>query len=468
MDYGLISVLSILRQDAVGIILTLTMLSATMVTAEGLRHFLKPKVEWTRKFVHVCSGLVVACFPWLLTSAISVMVIAGLMFLVLALTKKLGWLQSVHSVSRKSYGDVYYLLAVVALFVISRNQPQYYFASILTLAIADAMAAVIGSTYHKVTFSVEANKKSLEGSTIFFLATFLTIHLPLLLLSEMPRELTVVIALQIAIVVTLIEAIAISGFDNFAIPLSVYFLLIKLDDKSTLFVSTQIAFQLLLILGLIIFCLRFRYFSLSAAIVNHLVLFAAFALGGPWWILPPILAMIVFARWRRRSDGKNPMRLVPNYQLLSALYVCFVPTSIIFINNFLLTFFHMQGRLFDEDVFYGLYAGAVSASASLSLVTLRKNFDKHGDRVGQQARILFCTSLFSFVMIVPISLALPGYGWSLSHWLAAFCFAFCAPLIHFIFWYRKHEHSISYLAFQALSLSACVVISSSVLLALTV
>ncbi len=297
------------------------------------------------------------------------------------------------------------------------------------------------------------------------MATFLTVHLPLLLLSDLPKEMTVLIALQAAIVVTLIEAIAIGGFDNFAIPLSVYFLLMKLDSKSVSFLATQISVQILLIAAVIAFCLRFRFFAISSGIVYHLFLFAAFTLCGPWWALPPILAMIVFARWRRRSDLKNPLRHLTNYQLLSALYVCFAPVSITFINNFLTTFFGLHGRMLDDEIFFGLYAGAVSASASLSLVTLRRQFKRNGGEINEQARILFCTSLISFVLIVPLSLVVTNHGSSLAHWCLAAGFAFFAPLFHFVFWHRRQDHALSYLAFQALSLSACMVVSSSVLIA---
>ncbi len=110
-------------QDALGIVIILALLTVFMAIAEIWRHFLKPPVEWTRKFVHFFSGLVVACFPWLLSSAMSVLVIALVMLFVLTLTKEFGMLKSVHSVSRKSHGDVYYLLAVIALFLHLSGSP---------------------------------------------------------------------------------------------------------------------------------------------------------------------------------------------------------------------------------------------------------------------------------------------------------------------------------------------------------
>lgn len=457
-------VVNAVLNDAFSIVSSLIALSIFMVIAEMWRYFLEAKVEWTRKFVHFCSGVLVSTFPWFLQSIFSVVIIALLMLVVLLVTKKFGLLNSVHSVCRKSYGDVFYLAAVIALFLICRDEPHYYFAAILTLAIADALAAIIGSTYHTITFSVEANQKSLEGSAIFFLATFLTIHLPLLLLSNLPKEMTVLIALQIAIVVTLIEAIAINGFDNLAIPVSVYFLLIKLDDKTVSFLSLQILVQIALIAAVIIFFLRYKYFSLSALIVSHLLLFAAYSLCGPSWLVPPVLAMIAFARLRRHHDEKHPEQSLCHYQLMSAAYVCFAPVLIIFTNNFLTTFFKMQGRLIDDEIFFGLYAGAVSASVSLSMVTLRSGFKRNGGKFSEQARVLFGTTLFSFLLIVPASLVVSQHASSIAHWTLSALFAFGGPFSHLILWHRKHEHELSYIAYTAVSLGVSMVLSSSLLI----
>lgn len=462
---ALMSSFSFMQQDISGISFSLFVLGLILVIAEAWRHFFRPKVEWTRKFVHTCSGIVVASFPWLIKSVWSVVLIAFVMFVLLSITKRLSLLKSVHGVERKSYGDLYYLLAVITLFPLSRHEPAFYFAALLTLAVADALAAVIGSTYHRITFNVETDKKSFEGSSIFFLATFLTIHLPLLLMTNLPREITVLVALQIAIVVTLIEAIAIHGFDNIAIPLSVYFLLIKLTDKTIMHTASQITVQLILIIALLVFCKRFKYFSLSAGIVGHLFIFTCYALGGAITLPPALLAMIAFGRGKRRADKKQCNIQLSRYQMTSIAYVCFAPLAIIFIDNILKTFFKINGHLIHDHIFFALYLGSLSASVALSLVTLNQQFKENRNHFLTQANILLRSSFIPFFVIVPVSLSCAGYGSSLEHWLIATGFALLAPFIHLLFWHQQKQQ-VSYLAFQALSLGTCAILSSTLLIAL--
>lgn len=447
--------------DRMSIVACLLLLGMAMLVAEAWRYFFKPPVEWTRKFVHVCSGLLVACFPWLITSTASVIAIAAVMLVVLVVSKRFGFLSSVHGVSRKSYGDLFYLGAVIVLFTISHHAPHYYFAAILTLAIADALAAVVGSTYHTVTFNVEASKKSFEGSAIFFLATFLTIHLPLLLLSDLPKGQTVAIAVQMAILVTLIEAISINGIDNFAIPVSVYFFLIKLDDKAVPFIGIQIVVQLLLIAALVAYCARYKYFSLSAGIACHLCLFASYALCEPTWLVPPIVGLLLFAAARKAAEKKHVVE-ASRYQLMAMIYISIAPLLIVFVHNYFLTFFPLHGRMMDEQYFYALYVGAICATASLSVVTLRTRFRKN-NTIGQHVHLLLCTSIRAFLVVAPISLAVQGHFTSLIHWILVLAFVIIAPVVHVAFWYR-HEQPFGYLSSQAITMSASIVISSSLMM----
>jgi phytol kinase len=183
--------------------------------------------EWTRKLQHISVGLLASCFPWIFSSPREVLFLGLIMAALLLPSKKL--LTSMHSVQRHSLGELYFTLSTVILAFLTHGlSPLFYFIPMLTLTCSDSLAALIGSTYQRATYSIQGHVKSLEGSTVFFVSTFLTVHLPLLFLSTVNHLQSVVIAVVIAFVTTLTEALSRKGIDNLLIPLMTFLLLVHL------------------------------------------------------------------------------------------------------------------------------------------------------------------------------------------------------------------------------------------------
>ena len=130
---------------------------------------------------------------------------------VFALAARTDLLPSLHDVERKSRGVEYYPLAVALTFFLTQGRPWLYLAALLVLAIGDASAALVGSRYGRIRYEVEQSEKSLEGSAVFLLVAFLAIHLPMLLMTDLPRPICVLAALLVAILVTGFEAISLEG-----------------------------------------------------------------------------------------------------------------------------------------------------------------------------------------------------------------------------------------------------------------
>src|SRR5688572_5987456 len=259
--------------------------------AEVWRATGNPPVEWTRKLVHFGGGLIAAGFPWLFRSHWTLLALGGAFFLILWATRRLGMLQSVHGVSRRSEGGLYYPVAVYLLFLIAAGRPVFYLIALLALVVSDTVAAVLGSSYGRVNYTVERDRRTLEGSAVFFLSTFLVVHLPLLLLAHTAPALSVLVAFQVALVMTLFEGISIRGNDNLIVPLVTYFLLLKLTTQAADFLAYQIAAQLVIMALVALVAWRYQFLTASGAMGFMLFFYGAYSLGGEEWTVAPALAL---------------------------------------------------------------------------------------------------------------------------------------------------------------------------------
>ncbi len=220
-----------------------------------------------RKIQHLLCGFLTACFPWIFSSPKEVAELGVALALILLICKKARLLSSLHEVSRKTSGEFYFILATTMLAFLSWNQPiAFYLIPILILTLSDALAALIGTAYKKAIYSIRGHSKSFEGSTVFFICTFLTVHLPLLFLSDFEPIQSVLIAIHIAIVTTFVEAVSGNGIDNLFVPLISFGLLLHLSQISTGLIAGELLSMVLFALGFLLRCLIFRrsLFSIHA------------------------------------------------------------------------------------------------------------------------------------------------------------------------------------------------------------
>src|SRR5205823_13227879 len=149
----------------------------------------------------------------------------------------------------------------------------------------------LGTAYGRHLYTVGRDRKSLEGSAAFLMVTFLGVHLLLLLGTGIDRAASVLISAQIALLVTAFEAISMRGNDNLIVPLMTYYLLLKLTPQPWEKIALQLAAQLGLLLAMILLSRRTGFFTFAGAIAAHLTLYAAFSLGGPGWMVAPLLTL---------------------------------------------------------------------------------------------------------------------------------------------------------------------------------
>lgn len=271
-----------------------------LAIAELWRRFGSPKPEWTRKLVHLGGGIACLFFPFLVESPWVVLALALPLTGIFVAGSHFGFLKSLHGVARRSRGAEYYPLSVFLVFLMTSGRPWLYLSAVLVLAVGDAFAALIGSRYGVVRYEVEDDQKSLEGSLVFLVIAFLAIHLPTLLLTDLPRPVCVLAALLVAALVTGFEAISLEGADNLFVPLAVVVILGKITTKPLSEVVFQNLSLLAICLGVGLAVWRFRSFNVGGAITFILFAYGTWSLGSWIWTLPVFVSFAGYlALWKR-------------------------------------------------------------------------------------------------------------------------------------------------------------------------
>lgn len=298
---------------------------AIFLIAELWRHFGTPEVEKTRKFVHIAGGIVALSFGFLFKSHWSVLFLCSAFAFILFLTKHLGMLKSVHCVNRISGGSFYYPIAIYLtyFFSVRLNFPQFYFISILVLTLSDSLAALIGSSYGFKLYKVEEEAKSIEGSIIFFLSTFIIVHLGLLLLTNVPRFECVLAALYIAILVTAFEAISLGGADNIIVPVGTLYILSKITTKPPEEIIHQICLMFAVFLLITLIAAPKKKIGKSGILGIALLGYGSCSLMGFEWFFPILIGTILITY----TDLFIPNPIDGNelYRIRSVFYILIIP-----------------------------------------------------------------------------------------------------------------------------------------------
>jgi len=281
----------------VGMGVVMGLMVAMMAGLRLYRRAHPTQTETVRKLLHIGMGLVTLSFPWLFDSAWPVVALGVVTIPMLVALRRSRHLKRylggvIDAVERESWGELCFPLGVAILFVLSHGDPLLYCIPILVLTLADAVAALVGTTYGQRHFStVAGERKSAEGSTAFFTVAFLSVHVPLLLFGGAGRAETLLIGLILAVLVTLAEAIAWRGLDNVIVPLATYVLLKVFLGLSV----AELAGHLLVVSALAALGVALRKRSTldeSAMLAAILGGYVIGTLGGWQWLLIPMVVVL--------------------------------------------------------------------------------------------------------------------------------------------------------------------------------
>ena len=288
-----------------GMAIVLALTSALLGGVWWWRRRAGPAAEHTRKAVHIGMGAVASLLPWLFDRTWPVLVLCGGLaaaFVTLkALARQSTLGQAMHDIGRDSRGDLYFALSVAALWVLARGDRLLYLVPVLVLTLGDAMAALVGMHYGRRYFDGARTGKTLEGSVALFVVAFLSVQVPLALAARVPLVDGVVMAATMALLVTLLEAMAWHGLDNVLVPIGAYLLFRTAVTLDTAALVWRLGMALAFV-G-VVATARARTTLNDAALAGAaLIGYLVWALRGWWWVLPPVALFAVYTWLFPRSS----------------------------------------------------------------------------------------------------------------------------------------------------------------------
>lgn len=291
-----------------GIAVVVALTSGLLASVWTWRRRLQPAAEHTRKAVHIGMGLVASVLPWLFDRTWPVLVLTvGLAAAFVALKafgrrSDLG--AAMHDIGRESRGDLYFAVSVAALWLLSDGDRLLFLVPVIVLTLGDAVAALVGQRFGRRYFDDGQTGKTLEGSAALFVVTFLSVVVPMTLAGRMPLVDGALLATTLALLVTLLEAMAWHGLDNLFVPIGAYLLV-----RSGVMLSTSALVWRLAVAVAVVAAVatsRRRTTLSDAALAGAATaIYAAWALRGWGWVVPPAALLLVYTMLFPRPDGSR-------------------------------------------------------------------------------------------------------------------------------------------------------------------
>lgn len=165
--------------------------------------------ELSRKIAHILAGTSAAFLP-LFMSFQQIMILSLLFLPVMIISKRKNLFSSIHEVSRKTHGEVYFPIAIFLTALLFPNRHLFVYG-VLVMSLSDGFASVFGQKYGKKRYKLLRGEKSYVGSSVFFTMTLI---IGLAVLVQIP----VWVIIGSALVLTFAEACLSGGTDNLVLP----------------------------------------------------------------------------------------------------------------------------------------------------------------------------------------------------------------------------------------------------------
>lgn len=217
-----------MTNDPLALVLAFLYVAVVLGLGEGLRRGLHLSVEFTRKFVHVgvgmiAFGLVVLFREWYYA------VIPPLIFIVVNyISYRRQVFRGMETGEQNQLGTIYFPISFSILIPLLWSAPALLAASLMPLTWGDAFAAILGRRFGRTRFVVFNQTRSVEGSLAMFAFSLVSAFLALVVFGR-PIGTGIVLALAVALVATVVEALSPWGIDNLTVPLASALVLVVLS-----------------------------------------------------------------------------------------------------------------------------------------------------------------------------------------------------------------------------------------------
>jgi phytol kinase len=302
--------------DLFSSILVLLILGSVIGITKKFSH--KLSGELSRKIIHITMGCVALSFPFVFANPYTVLIVGfcalcalGVLRLNKGLREGLG--SSLLSINRKSYGEIYFTIAILLVYMFHKDI-SLYLIPILILTFADSVAALIGKNYGRYDLSSEKeDRKSGEGSLMFFIVAFFCALVPLQLLTQVGRAEVLLISFLIGILAAIIEAISTEGNDNLLLPILTYSFLSYNIDKPIVHLMKNFYLMIFFLVAVVIVYKISKISKLSIAYAL-LVAYVTLILGGIVWAIAPLFLLLTFSIFPLMN--KEEKKLVLTYHVI--------------------------------------------------------------------------------------------------------------------------------------------------------
>ncbi len=207
------------------IILTLLGIAGLIIFTESLWRAKRLNPEIARKLIHLSVGCVISIWPHFISYS-AIQILSLMMLVGVFISYKFRIFGSIHGVKRSTRGELLYPISILACALLE-PAPWIFTAAILHLAIADGLAAIVGSKVNGWSrYKILGHEKSLIGTGVFFLSSLIIISACYVYLDAEDlvgvAPLTIVGITSLA---TVVENVSWYGLDNLTVPISLVILL---------------------------------------------------------------------------------------------------------------------------------------------------------------------------------------------------------------------------------------------------
>ena len=191
-----------------------------LVTAQVIERKTRLSSELIRKFTHVGAGTIALSAPLLFETHHPALIVTITFTGALLISRRRGWLTSLHSQSGRGIGDILFLWAAYLIFLLAEGRLVLFLTPVLVLMLADSAAALVGERYGLTRWPWTSSGRTVEGSAAFCVVAFACIWPMVTVLTGVSLVHGIALSMLLGLAASAVEAATPRGWDNVAVPFS--------------------------------------------------------------------------------------------------------------------------------------------------------------------------------------------------------------------------------------------------------